>query len=76
MWWLKKGQFIWAYTRNKFSTIASGATPIGSAGRAPDDIFTCIKTAKKATEDLDNIITTIGREFILIKVEQPEDFQN
>jgi hypothetical protein len=22
-----------------FSTIASGATPIGSAGRAPDDVF-------------------------------------
>jgi hypothetical protein len=57
-------------------TTASGATPIGSAGRAPDDIFTCIKRAKKATKDLDNIITTIGREFILIKVEQPEDFQN
>jgi hypothetical protein len=25
--------------------------------------------AKKAKEDLDSIITTIGREFILIKVE-------
>jgi hypothetical protein len=23
----------------KYSTIASGATPIGSAGRAPDDVF-------------------------------------
>jgi hypothetical protein len=50
-------------------TIASGATPIGSAGRAPDDIFTRIKRAKTAKEDLDNIITTIGREFILVKVE-------
>jgi hypothetical protein len=52
-----------------FLTIASGATPIGSADCAPDDICTCIKRAKKAKEDLDNIITTIGREFILIKVE-------
>jgi hypothetical protein len=50
-------------------TIASGATPIGSVGHAPDDIFTCIKRAKKVKEDLDNIITTIGRESILIKVE-------
>jgi hypothetical protein len=50
-------------------TIASGATPIGSAGRAPDDIFTCIKLAKKAKEDLDSVVTPIGRESILIKVE-------
>jgi hypothetical protein len=52
-----------------FSTIASGATPIRSAGRAPDGIFTCIKRAKKVKEDLDSVITPIGREFILIKVE-------
>jgi hypothetical protein len=52
------------------------ATPIGSASRAPDDIFTYIKRGKKVKDDLDIIITTIGREFILIKVEQPEDFQN
>jgi hypothetical protein len=41
----------------------------GRAGRAPDDISTCIKKAKKAKEDLDNIATPIGRESILIKVE-------
>jgi hypothetical protein len=52
-----------------FSTIASGATPIGSAGRAPDETFTCRKREKKKKEDLDSIVTTIGREFILIKVE-------
>jgi hypothetical protein len=46
-----------------------GATPIGSAGRAPDDISTCIKKAKKAKEDLDSIVTPIRRESILIKVE-------
>jgi hypothetical protein len=57
-------------------TIASRATPIGSNGHALDEIFTCLKKAKKATEDLGSIITTIGREFILIKVEQPKDFQN
>jgi hypothetical protein len=52
-----------------FLTIALGATPIGSAGREPDEIFTCIKRVKKEKEDLDSIITPIGREFILIKVE-------
>jgi hypothetical protein len=51
------------------SIIASGATPIGSAGRAPDDISTCIKKVKKAKEDLDSIVTPIGKESILIKVE-------
>jgi hypothetical protein len=50
-------------------TIALGATPIWSAGRATDDICTRIKRAKKAKEDLDSDITTIGRKFILIKVE-------
>jgi hypothetical protein len=51
-----------------FSTIASGATPIGSAGRTPDETFTCIKRVKKEKDDLDSIVTPIGREFILIKV--------
>jgi hypothetical protein len=46
-----------------FSTIASGATPIRSAGREPDDIFYMNNGAKKAKEGLDSIITTIGREF-------------
>jgi hypothetical protein len=59
-----------------FSTIASGATPIGSAGRAPDNFFTCIKRVKKAKEDLDSAITPIEREFILVKVGQPKDFQS
>jgi hypothetical protein len=54
---------------NTFSTTASGATPIRSAGRAPDEILKCIKKVKKANEDLDSAITTIGREFILVKVE-------
>jgi hypothetical protein len=52
-----------------FSTIASGATPIGSAGRAPDETFTCRKRVKKKKEDWDSIVNPIGREFILIKVE-------
>jgi hypothetical protein len=29
---------LWVYTR-KYSAIASGATPIGSAEHAPDDII-------------------------------------
>jgi hypothetical protein len=35
---VSKGVSVGAYTR-KHSTIASGATTIGSAGRAPDDII-------------------------------------
>jgi hypothetical protein len=52
-----------------FSTIASGATPIGSAGRAPDETFTYRTKVKKKKEDFNSIVTPIGREFILIKVE-------
>jgi hypothetical protein len=36
---MKEGKSTWAYIRNIFLTIASGATPIGSAGRAPDEIL-------------------------------------
>jgi hypothetical protein len=61
---------------NTFLTIASGATPIGSAGRAPDEILKCIKKVEKAKEDLDSTFTPIGREFILVKVGQPEDLKN
>jgi hypothetical protein len=56
--------YLSLYSKHVFD-YASGATPIGSAGRAPDDIFTCIKRAKKAKEDSDSVITTIEREFIL-----------
>jgi hypothetical protein len=52
-----------------FSTIASGATTIESAGRAPDETFTCIQRVQKKNEDLDSIVTPIEREFILITVE-------
>jgi hypothetical protein len=31
--------YLSLYSKNEFSTIASGATPIGSAGRAPDDVY-------------------------------------
>jgi hypothetical protein len=57
-------------------TIASGATPIGSADRTPDKILKYIKRVEKAKEDLDSAITPIGREFILVKVGQPKDFQS
>jgi hypothetical protein len=33
-----KRRNFWAYTQIKNSTIALGATPIGSAGRTPDEI--------------------------------------
>jgi hypothetical protein len=50
----------------KLSTIASGATPIGSSGRAPDKISVSRKI-KKAKEDLFIDVSPIGREFILVK---------
>jgi hypothetical protein len=34
---MEEAKTTWAYTQNIFSTIASGATPIESAGRAPDE---------------------------------------
>jgi hypothetical protein len=49
-----------------FLTIASGATPIGSAGRAPDKISVS-RIIRKAKENLYTDITTIWREFILVK---------
>jgi hypothetical protein len=72
---MSKGRTIYLslYSKHVFD-YSPGATPIGSAGRAPDEIFTCIKRVKKAKEDLDSAITPIRREFILVKVGQPEDF--
>jgi hypothetical protein len=49
-----------------FLTIASGATPIGSAGRTPDEIL-YPRIIKKAKENLFIDVTPIGREFILVK---------
>jgi hypothetical protein len=47
-----KGMIIYLslYSKTRFLTIASGATPIGSAGRAPDKILTYIKEVEKAKE--------------------------
>jgi hypothetical protein len=39
-----------------FSTIASGATPIGSAGRAPDEIAV-IRVTKHALEHIIDYLT-------------------
>jgi hypothetical protein len=63
---IKEGTIYFrVYTQNKILTIASGATPIGSAGRAPDDIFSNIKIMRKTPEDMDSFDTTIGREFYI-----------
>jgi hypothetical protein len=72
-----KGRTIYLslYSKHVFD-YSLGATPIGSADRAPEEILKCIKRVEKEKEDLDNTITTIGREFILVKVGQPEDFQS
>jgi hypothetical protein len=58
----------------KLSTIASGATPIGSAGRAPDEVSVS-RIIKKAKEDLFIAVTPIGREFILVKNWEPKEFR-
>jgi hypothetical protein len=34
------------------------------------------ESKRRRKEDMDSVITPIGREFVLIKVEQGEDFQN
>jgi hypothetical protein len=48
------------------SSIASGATPIGSAGRALDEI-SFSKIVKEVKQGLFIDVTPIGREFILVK---------
>jgi hypothetical protein len=64
-----KGATIYLSLDSKtcFLTIASGATPIGSAGHAPDEILTYTKEVEKAKEDLESAITTVGREYIYSK---------
>jgi hypothetical protein len=44
---MKEENLAGAYTQNMFSNIASGATPIGSAGRAPDEILKIPKRVKR-----------------------------
>jgi hypothetical protein len=56
--------YLSLYSKTRFLTIASGATPIGSADCAPDKILTYMKEVEKAKEDLESAITTIGREYI------------
>jgi hypothetical protein len=59
--------YLSLYSKTRFLTIASRATPIGSADRAPDEILTYMKEVEKAKEDLESAITTIGREYIYSK---------
>jgi hypothetical protein len=58
--------YIWAYTRkNIFLTIASGATPIGSAGRAPDDVYSWILEQGRWRKIRWNVITPIRSELFI-----------
>jgi hypothetical protein len=56
--------YLSLYSKTCFLTIVLEATPIGSAGRASDEILTYIKEVEKAKEDLESAITTIRREYI------------
>jgi hypothetical protein len=71
--------FILSLYSKHFSTIASGATPIESAGRAPDEILDPKnnKEGKRWTTQRFSYsdVTPIGREFIFIKDGQLKDFQ-
>jgi hypothetical protein len=66
-------QHIWAYTRN-FLTIASGATPIGSAGHAPDDIYSWILEQGRRKKIQEASLLPSGGSFLSIKVGKPEYF--
>jgi hypothetical protein len=61
----RKKVYLSLYPKRLLS-IASGATPIGSAGRAPDEI-SFSRMIKEMKEDLFIDITTIGREFMIVK---------
>jgi hypothetical protein len=50
----------------RLSSIASRATPIGSTGRAPDEI-SFSRMIKEMKEDLFIDVTTITREFMIVK---------
>jgi hypothetical protein len=57
--------YIWAYTqKNEFLTIASGATPIGSTGRAPDDVYSWAG-ARKVKKEFVYDITPIRSEIFI-----------
>jgi hypothetical protein len=51
--------------KNNFLIIASGATPIGSAGRAPDDAYSRILEQGRWRKIRWNVITPIGSELFI-----------
>jgi hypothetical protein len=51
--------------KNNYSTIASGVTPIGSAGRAPDDVYSWIPEQGRWRKIQWNVITPIGSELFI-----------
>jgi hypothetical protein len=59
--------FPWAYTR-KNSAIDSGATPIGSAGRAPDDIYPCILEQRRRKRIQEASLLPSGGKFLSVLV--------
>jgi hypothetical protein len=51
----------------KISAIASGATPIGSAGRAPDDIYSCILEQRRQKKIQEASLLPSGGKFLSVK---------
>jgi hypothetical protein len=63
--WNRSIYFSWAYTRQN-SAIASGATPIGSAGRAPDDIYLCILEQRRRKKIQEASLLPSGGKFLSV----------
>jgi hypothetical protein len=74
VWWWRNTIFEPILEKLIFSTIASGATPIGSAERAPDDVYQRALEHGKRRNIRWHIVTPIGSEFFMVVL--PEYFQS
>jgi hypothetical protein len=57
--------FLSLYPRKKLA-IASGATLIRSAGRAPDDIYSCILEQRRQKKIQEASLLPLGGKFLLV----------
>jgi hypothetical protein len=59
----------------KYPTIASGATPIGSTGRAPDDIFSWIMKQRRRKKILKSSLLPPGGSLYQSRLNNPKIFR-